>query len=343
MNRRELDELVAHYQLAPLQVERTLAIARARPTSREAAQFATRALLLAGVLSLAAGIVFLVAANWSELRIIGRFVLLEALLAVALALAYWRPPPRPLGQYALLAAFMLAGALLALFGQTYQTGANVYELFLSWTVLGLPLVIAGQSRPTLGGVDSGTEPRSRTLLWPAPRNGCVLDAVRRCLEHAESPAHRDAGEHRAVDVRRASARADHRREGLIAPLGTPSVRRLVIASAIVFATWGGTLAILGFGHSAHTDGSSVLWVFGALAAIGFYTWRRRTDVFPLTLIAASVILLVMFVIIKNASGGRTDFLAMSLAIAVWLIVSSSVTARVILNLMRSWRAGGAST
>ncbi len=41
-------------------------------------------------------------------------------------------------------AFVVAGALLALFGQTYQTGANVYELFLTWALLGLPLVIASQ-------------------------------------------------------------------------------------------------------------------------------------------------------------------------------------------------------
>src|SRR5699024_2854420 len=33
---------------------------------------------------------------------------------------------------------------LALFGQTYQTGADVYELFLTWALLGLAFVVAGQ-------------------------------------------------------------------------------------------------------------------------------------------------------------------------------------------------------
>src|SRR5690349_6581954 len=124
MNRKELDELVAHYRLTPHQVERAMALAHARPTALEASRFASRALLLAGVMSLAAGIVFFIAANWSELRVVGRFVLTEALFLITLALALWRPPKQAVGRYASLGAFMLVGTLLALFGQTYQTGAN---------------------------------------------------------------------------------------------------------------------------------------------------------------------------------------------------------------------------
>jgi uncharacterized membrane protein len=38
----------------------------------------------------------------------------------------------------------LVGVLLALTGQTYQTGADVYELFAAWAVLILPWVILGR-------------------------------------------------------------------------------------------------------------------------------------------------------------------------------------------------------
>jgi uncharacterized membrane protein len=48
------------------------------------------------------------------------------------------------GRGATFLAFVATGALLALFGQTYQTGADVYELFLTWALLGLPLVVAAQ-------------------------------------------------------------------------------------------------------------------------------------------------------------------------------------------------------
>jgi uncharacterized membrane protein len=341
MNRRELDELVAHHELTPSQVERTLAIARAKPTPSEVTQFLSRALLLAGVLSLAAGVVFLVAANWSELRIIGRFVLLEALLALTLALAFWRPPPRPIGHYALLAAFIIVGALLALFGQTYQTGANVYELFLTWTLLGLPLVLAGQSTALWAtwilvlnlalGLFCGLRPETGMFwllfdsAWSAPTLLLIAMLVNLVLWIiAELLYARPNG------------------ATILAPLATSAVRRLVLTGAILFATWGGVIAITGFGpYPQHIDGWSVLWVLATLIALGVYTWRRRTDVFPLALVAASVIVLVASAIMNNASTGETGFEAMALMIAAWLIISSSVAARVILILMRSWRAAEA--
>src|SRR4029453_13883348 len=82
--------------------------------------------------------------NWSEFGVTGRFVLIQSVFGISIAIALWKPPPQALGRYALLMAFIATGALLALFGQTYQTGADVYELFLGWTLLGLPLVVAAR-------------------------------------------------------------------------------------------------------------------------------------------------------------------------------------------------------
>jgi uncharacterized membrane protein len=337
MNRRELDELVAHYQLSPAQIERTLAVAEAKPTSRETAQFITRALLLAGVLSLAAGVVLFVAANWHELRVIGRFVLLEGLLAGALALAFWRPPPRPLGRYALLAAFMLVGALLALFGQTYQTGANVYELFLTWTILGVPLVIAGQWTALWAawilvlnlalGLFCGLRPETGAFWilfdgrWGTPTLLLIAMLVNVALW---------------IVGELLNARATVAKHFTI--LADNALRRLLLASAIGFATWGGIIAIVGFGpYPQHADALSASLVFAAVIAIGTYTWLRRADVFPLALVAASLIVLVMFVILENAGSGETSFIFMTLMTAAWLVASSSMAARVILDLMRRWR------
>jgi uncharacterized membrane protein len=339
MNRRELDELVTHYQLAPQQIERTLAAARAKPSSPETVRFLTRALLLAGVLSLAAGIVFFVAANWQELRPIGRFMLLEALLGTALALAFLRPPPQPVGRYGLLAGFMTVGALLALFGQTYQTGANVYELFLTWTVLGLPLVVAGQWPPLWAawilvlnlalGLFCGLRPENGAFwilfegAWSTPSLLLIAMLANVALWAAAEFLH---------------ARPNGAKNFI--PLADSALRRLLLVIAIAFATWGGIVAIVG-SYPRHTDVMSTLWVFAALFAIGIYTWLRRADVFPLAVIAASLILLVMFVIIRNANTGDTDFMLMALTIAAWLIISSSVAARVIVRLMRSWRDAAA--
>jgi uncharacterized membrane protein len=52
--------------------------------------------------------------------------------------------PRLSGQIALTAASVLVGALLAVYGQTYQTGADPYGLFLTWALLVAPWVIAAR-------------------------------------------------------------------------------------------------------------------------------------------------------------------------------------------------------
>jgi uncharacterized membrane protein len=56
--------------------------------------------------------------------------------------ALWKPAARaPLG----LLAFLAIGALFAYFGQTYQTGADPWQLFAVWALLALPLCLAARS------------------------------------------------------------------------------------------------------------------------------------------------------------------------------------------------------
>ncbi|WP_280151268.1 DUF2157 domain-containing protein [Piscinibacter sp. XHJ-5] len=88
------------------------------------------------------GIVFWIAANWDAMGRWGRFALLQSFLAVMCVGALWRPAARvPLSLLALLAT----GALFAYFGQTYQTGADAWQLFALWALLTLPLAIAVRS------------------------------------------------------------------------------------------------------------------------------------------------------------------------------------------------------
>jgi uncharacterized membrane protein len=102
-------------------------------------------LLWSGAVALAAAVVFFVAHNWSELGKLAKFALLQVLVLAAVA-AYWRlGPESAAGKAALLAASILLGALLALFGQIYQTGADTWQLFASWAALILPWVLVGRS------------------------------------------------------------------------------------------------------------------------------------------------------------------------------------------------------
>ena len=114
------------------------------PAAREWRDFLDRLLLWSGAVALAAGVVFLIAYNWNDLGKYAKFGLVE-LLVVAGVLGYWRfGPERAAGKASLLVAAILLGALLALFGQTYQTGADTWELFGNWAGLILPWVLVAR-------------------------------------------------------------------------------------------------------------------------------------------------------------------------------------------------------
>ncbi|MHA3904541.1 GDYXXLXY domain-containing protein [Castellaniella sp. WN] len=101
--------------------------------------------LLAAVLA-GASLVFWVAANWSrmtqDVRLAGVQGTLALLVVLAAGLARrGNPAAEPMAGLAALAT----GALLALVGQIYQTGADAWELFLAWAVLILPWLAAIRS------------------------------------------------------------------------------------------------------------------------------------------------------------------------------------------------------
>src|SRR5215471_5857309 len=102
-----------------------LSVSGLRPSPAERRDFAVRALRFASVLSLASGIIFLVAFNWQNFGVYAKFAAIEIPLALALVFAFVKGVEDLSGKLALSLAVMLTGALLALFGQTYQTGANV--------------------------------------------------------------------------------------------------------------------------------------------------------------------------------------------------------------------------
>ncbi|WP_374678257.1 DUF2157 domain-containing protein [Piscinibacter sp.] len=98
------------------------------------------AVLAAALLGL--GLIFWIAANWETLGRFGRFAVLQgAIVAMgigALARPAWRAPLA-------LVVLLATGALFAYFGQTYQTGADPWQLFALWAALALPLALAVRS------------------------------------------------------------------------------------------------------------------------------------------------------------------------------------------------------
>ncbi len=68
------------------------------------------------------GLILWIAANWDHISGHGRFGIVASVVAVAAAAAFVQSLRGP----ALLVAFLGTGGLLALIGQTYQTGADAW-------------------------------------------------------------------------------------------------------------------------------------------------------------------------------------------------------------------------
>lgn len=110
--------------------------------------FLWRLALLLGAGLLASAIVSWVAANWPYATAAQKLWGVQILLAASALLAAWRLWRRPenigvtgAAANALGLAAVLVGALFALIGQTYQTGADPWQLFAVWAVLILPWVL----------------------------------------------------------------------------------------------------------------------------------------------------------------------------------------------------------
>lgn len=109
-----------------------LAMAPAEPALL--ARRLNQGLLLVAALLLAGGLIFWIAANWQEQTRMFKLGLIEAALALSVVAAAALPRARV---PALLAANLVLGGLLAFVGQTYQTGADAWQLFAAWATLSL--------------------------------------------------------------------------------------------------------------------------------------------------------------------------------------------------------------
>ena len=310
MNRTTLDVFTRHHRLAAPAVDAALALSGARPDAAAWRRFGATLLRAAGLGALGAGVLFFVAANWQDYGVFGRFALLQAALLVSVVAAFWRPPPALVGQAGLFLATLLTGGLLALFGQSYQTGADVHELFFAWALLALPFALAGLSG-AIWAVWWTVLNVGLALLcgWMGPQHAVWRFIGSRHLDHAMllmlpclvnlGAAAGFLGLHRS---RWASA----------APAWLP---RGLLSVAFLYGT-AAAIEVVAVGNSYRNPGSdssggdaAVVLLFTALSiGLAVATWRRRQDVFPMALIAA------------------------------WLVGASTASGLLLRHLVRTWRA-----
>jgi uncharacterized membrane protein len=135
-------------RLEPGRIAQALRIAGAIPDAAEWRRFVDRLLLGLAVTLAGAGVVFFVAANWQALGRFGKFALVEIAIVLALGACWHFGLASRAGKAALGAAALCTGALLALVGQVYQTGADTWELFAAWA-LAIAVWVAVARMPAL--------------------------------------------------------------------------------------------------------------------------------------------------------------------------------------------------
>ena len=327
MKRSVVDRVVLEQRLDAPAAAMALDVSGARPDAAAWRAFLVRVLNGAGIAGLGAGAIFFVAANWQDYGIAGRFALLQVAFVAAVGIALWRPPPAALGQSALTMAVLLTGALLALFGQTYQTGADVFELFFIWAALALPFALASESGATWAAwwvvlnaamaLYCGLENTSFARLVFASRLG-----IERPLLLLFAGLVNLGG----------AVLFDHlgRARWLV---------RVLATFGFLFGTFACIVAI--FGGSLRSEGVSgqdrvvVLLFAMACAGIAYAALRRRSDVYPMALVFGSWIAITTAFLIKQM---QFKDLGNVLVLALWLIATSGAAGFVLMKWVREWRA-----
>jgi uncharacterized membrane protein len=101
-------------------------------------------LAIVGTMLVLVGMIYFFSHNWAAMSSSYKFITIE-LGMLCCAMGAWTYSLEKLsGQLFLMAACILVGIFLVVFGQVYQSGADAYELFLAWSLLTLPWVIISQ-------------------------------------------------------------------------------------------------------------------------------------------------------------------------------------------------------
>ena len=147
--RKELNNLIREQAIRAEKMAQAIQLANISPRPKAWLAFIDSLLLWVSCIALGLSCIFFIAHNWSGLSKFAKFGLVELSL-ISSVITYLNLKANTIASKAvLLVSTLLLGALLALFGQTYQTGADPWQLFFNWALLITPWVIIAQFAPLL--------------------------------------------------------------------------------------------------------------------------------------------------------------------------------------------------
>ncbi len=328
MNQLEAAQALAlRHGLVASQCEQLLALAAPPPSAPIVRLWFWRTVALLAAALGGFGVIMWVAANWETFGRFGRFGLLQAMVLVMSVGAAWKLRTQSVAEPTSsasagfgLVAFLGIGALFAYFGQTYQTGADPWQLFALWAVLALPMCFALRS-DTLW-VPWVVVAATGVALWlnahtqhswrvdvdnfPAYLSACLMGAA---LAFAVGPL-----------LRRWTG------------AGLWSLRAAVTLNMAGLVT-GGAAGVF----SNTVAPQYLLALVVALAGCAAFTRRKLFDVYALSVFALGTIVLVMGGLVRLLfNGAKSDWFGVMLLLAMAAAGMLAGAVRLIMDLQKKY-------
>lgn len=294
------------------------------PPSVQWAGVLDRLALWLGVALCAAGLLCFVAANWEHLGKTTRLYGLQALLVVCCVAALRAGLSRLAGQALLWLSMLVLGGVLALIGQTYQTGADAWELFALWAALSLPWVVAGRhvalwlTWAAIANVALGGWWASNVSFVSGVVLASVLGAFDALLLLAAEAVRTFAYEFR-----------------------TRAARWLLSCAAMLLLSLSSFFAILDEHVVAptHLAGLAVWCVATSVAGLAFGRWRRDLPALSIWLCGVAIVsVAVVWRLSRHEDGSALSFLFAGATV----VVEASLAAWLLRRLQRGLPSGDAA-
>jgi hypothetical protein len=323
-SRAELDQIAGHYELGSAGVDAMFELAEARPGAAATQRFLAGTLRIGAILSLAAGVVFFVAANWMR----SRYLVDSGCSAAAGGLRNPRPSEAATGVRGPCRAFPRIrdhGRLAGVVRSTTRP-ARMSELFVSWALLGLPIVLlAGWSVSSAAWLLVFNLALALFCGWH-PTGGLLWAMLG--WRHFEPTTI-------IISVAWINVALWFAFEWLKLAAVPEWVRRMGISCAFAFGTWAGVFAVLENGRSPLILPALAL----AMVVVAVYALRTRKDIYPIAVVLGTFIIVTLVWLGKVT---RFKDEGVLLLLAVWLIGTSTVAGRILASTARRWRAEGAT-
>lgn len=142
--RSQVIELVERGVIPEEKIDTVLTILKITPDGKKWRTFVDHLLLWLGGLALGFAVMFFIAYNWKDLGRFAKFGMVEGVIVLAVVAYCKLAQGSTASKVSILIATISVGVLLALYGQTYQTGADPWQLFFNWALLILPWAIVGR-------------------------------------------------------------------------------------------------------------------------------------------------------------------------------------------------------